>query len=75
MGSSRAMESLVARSWLDSVVAVRDEDALEAWLAAYGTCGTGAVVSQGLVAFAKSYDAWSGGDFSGKLGRYEISWG
>lgn len=60
------MESLVARSWLDSVVAVRDEEALEAWLAAYGT---GAVVSQGLVAFAKSYDAWSGGDFFWKTGE------
>ena len=61
MGSSRAMESLVARSWLDSAVAVRDEEALEAWLAAYGKAG--AVVSQGLVAFAKSYDAWCGGVF------------
>ena len=63
------MDSLVARSWLDSAVAARDEEALEAWLAAYGKAPQ-AVVSQGLVAFAKSYDAWCGDFCFG-----EFNWG
>eukprot|EP00438_Fugacium_kawagutii_P029637 Skav202680 [mRNA] locus=scaffold1791:647385:680064:+ [translate_table: standard] len=56
LGSSRAMEMLVARTWLDSAICARDEEALETWLSTYN--GT-ATVSEALVSFAKSYDAWT----------------
>lgn len=45
------MESLVARTWLDSAIAARDEEALQQWLGNYAM----PVVSQALVAFARAY--------------------
>ena len=53
-GSTRSMESLVARTWLDSAIAARDEEALQQWLGNY----TVPVVSQALVAFARAYATW-----------------
>ncbi|CAJ1380493.1 unnamed protein product [Effrenium voratum] len=53
LGSSRAMRALVARAWLDSAVAARDEGAVEQWLEQHAE---GGVVSKAVVAFARAYD-------------------
>lgn len=47
----------MARTWLDSAICARDEEALEMWLSTYQNATT---VSEAMVSFAKSYDARTG---------------
>lgn len=50
LGSGRGLQNLLARTWLDSALEARDEEALQAWLRMHQGWAP-----EAMVAFAQSY--------------------